>query len=88
MRRIIYIYSTHCPRCSYVRMKIIDRVCEVFPYKVDIINGDTDRKTVKKFNIRCAPTIIYMDGEKEIGRTCNAHWSADKIVKWLGEDND
>ena len=82
-RSIVYIYSTHCPRCGYVERTIIDKVRDAFPDSVAEINGDTDRAAVKRYGVKGAPTIIYMENGTEKGRTVNAHWSADRIRQWL-----
>jgi hypothetical protein len=89
MRKIVYIFTMHCPRCGHIKTTVFDPVREACPDQAFTINGSASRDFVKRYGIKGAPCILFMENEEKAGIVYKT-FEPDKIIKWLkgGKYND
>lgn len=82
MRKIVLITTSHCPRCEYVRQTVYAKIKEACPGQTFVVNGSFAVYFVKKYGIKGAPAILFLDGDKKEGLAYK-ELNADKIIRWL-----
>lgn len=81
-RKIALIITTNCPRCEYIRHTVYDKIAEKCKGQTFVVNGSYAHEFVKKYGIKHAPAILFLNGDRKEGLTYH-EMDVDKIVKWL-----
>lgn len=69
--KILKFSASWCGPCKMLSMTIAGIKDEI-PYPVEEIDIDTDTEMAQKYSIRGVPTMVLVDGDKEIKRKVGA----------------
>lgn len=65
--KILKFYATWCAPCKALSATI-DSIKDEIPVVIEEIDSDENMDMARKYNVRSLPTMIMVDGDKEIKR--------------------
>lgn len=65
--KILKFYATWCAPCKALSATI-DSIKDEIPIVIEEIDSDENMDMARKYNVRSLPTMIMVDGDKEIKR--------------------
>lgn len=69
MRKIILFHARYCGKCHAIKKRIQRLETEgLMPIEYEFIDVDIDKEKVNEFFVEGVPTLILMDGDREIER--------------------
>lgn len=74
--KILKFSAGWCGPCKMLSMTIAG-IKDQIPYPIEEIDIDVDSEMAKKFGIRGVPTLVMVDGEKEVKRKVGALTAAE-----------
>ena len=78
MKKILYITASWCQPCIQLKPKI-QAMQSKFP--ITILDADTNAEVVNKYAIRIVPTILIVNGDKEIARLIGNRITEQRIAE-------
>ena len=82
MRKIILVTTTNCPRCGYIRRTVFEPVKAACPEQCYTINGSAAPEFVKKYDIKGAPSVFFLEDEERAGIAYKT-FDTESIIRWL-----
>ena len=82
MRKIVLITTTKCPRCGYIKRTVFDAVKAACPGQCFTINGSAVPAFVKRYGVKGAPSILFLQDEEKAGLAYKT-FDAESIIRWL-----
>lgn len=64
MKKVLYFGAEFCPQCRALRPTVEHECGDAFVY----IDAEEDTDIVRHFGVKNIPTMIVVEGEREIGR--------------------
>ena len=65
--KILKFYATWCGPCKALS-SVIESIKDEIPYEIEEIDSDENMDMARKYNIRSLPTMVIVDGDKEVRR--------------------
>lgn len=65
--KILKFYATWCGPCKALS-SVIESIKDEIPYEIEEIDSDENMDMARKYNIRSLPTMVIVDGDKEVKR--------------------
>ena len=81
-RKIVLVTTTNCPRCGYINEKIFHPIADACPEQAFTINGSLVPGFPKKYGIKGAPSILFLEDEEKVGLVYQT-FEIEKIIRWL-----
>ena len=82
MRKIVLITTNNCPRCGYIKRTVFDQVKNECPGQCYTVNGSAAPEFVKQYNIKGAPSILFLENEEKAGLVYKT-FEPEKMIRWL-----
>ena len=82
MRKIVLITTNNCPRCGYIKRTVFDQVRNECPEQAFTVNGSAAPEFVKQYNIKGAPSILFLEDEGKAGLVYKT-FEPEKMIRWL-----
>lgn len=68
--KLVMFYVDWCPHCQKAKpiwKKLVDRLANKLPkLRLEMINGEENRKLAEKYEIQYFPTILYIKGDSVV----------------------
>lgn len=87
MRKILFFHARWCNPCKFLEKNTICEVEKCCPDQVERIDVDVRPGYAEKMKILRIPTIVFMDGEREVFRKAMS-LEPEKLVAWLNGEKD
>lgn len=71
LKTLVYFGASWCPHCRTMS-PVVDEVVTANGMALSKVDADSQKDIVKEYNIGSLPTIVIMDGNKEIYRKSGA----------------
>jgi thiol-disulfide isomerase/thioredoxin len=82
MKKILYFTATWCGPCKLLKPKI-QAMQSRFP--ITILDADTNAEALSKYAIRNVPTIIIVDGDREVARLIGSNITEQRITELFNQ---
>lgn len=82
MKKILYITAAWCGPCKLLKPKI-QAMQSKFP--ITILDADTNAEAISKYAIRSVPTILIVNGDKEIARLVGSNITEQRIIELFNQ---
>lgn len=82
MKRILYITATWCQPCKLLKPKIQAMQSR---YPITILDADTNAAAISKYAVRSVPTIIIVDGDREVARLIGNNITEQRITELFNQ---
>jgi len=79
--KILKFYATWCAPCKALSATI-DSIKDEITVEIEEIDSDENMDMARKYNVRSLPTMIMVDGDKEIKRQAGL-MSADQLREFV-----
>jgi thioredoxin len=79
--KILKFYATWCAPCKALSATI-NSIKDEITIEIEEIDSDENMDMARKYNVRSLPTIIMIDGDKEIKRQAGL-MSADQLREFV-----
>ena len=78
MKQILYFTASWCGPCKLLKPKIVALQSKL---PIKILDVDTNAEACSKYSVRNVPTIIIVNGDREISRLVGNNITEQRIVE-------
>ena len=82
MKKILYFTATWCGPCKLLKPKI-QAMQSRFP--ITILDADTNAEALSKYAIRSVPSIVIVDGDREVARLIGSNITEQRIIELFNQ---
>ena len=84
MKKILKFEASWCGPCKTMTT-IIEQAKDKIPYPIEVVDVDESPQLATQYGIRSVPTLVIVEGEREIGRKIGAMKEAD-LLHFVGHE--